>query len=99
KFKETYDNVADKIKNADYDKYGKRVKSNTDNFTDAIGSFFMALLTIFVKFIGAIILLVSSVTLIGLFIGLFVSGVSGFYGDWFLDAFVLGVDPSVPIWL
>src|SRR5690554_4404824 len=85
KFKESYDNVADKIKNADYDKYGKRVKSNTDNFADALGTFFMALLTVFVKFIGAIILLVSSFTLIGLFIGLFITGVSGFYSEWFAD--------------
>lgn len=99
KFKESYDNVADKIKNADYDKYGKRVKSNTDNFTDALGTFFMALLTVFVKFIGAIILLVSSFTLIGLFIGLFITGVSGFYSEWFADAFVLGTGDFMPFWL
>lgn len=99
KVKETYENVADKIKNADYDKYGKKIKTGGDAFGQALGNFFMALFTIFVKFIGVILLLVSSLTLIGLFIGLFITGISGFFTDWQTDFFYVVNDSIIPVWL
>lgn len=99
KFKETYDSVADKVKNADYDKYGKKIKSGTDSFFEALGSFFMVLLTIFVKFIGVLLLLISGLTLVGLFIGLFISGISGFFGSWYSDFFHVVNDSIIPVWL
>lgn len=99
KFKETYDNVADKVKNADYDQYGKKIKTGTDNFFDSIGKVLMALFTVFVKFIGVIIIIVAAATLISLFIGLFITGISGFFGSWYTDFFHIINDTVIPIWL
>ncbi len=99
KFKETYDNVADKVKNADYDAYGKKIKSSSETFFDTLGKVIMALLTVFVKFIGVLIILVAAVTLIGLFIGLFVSGMTGFFGAWNTDFLHVVNESIAPIWL
>ncbi|MCR9182515.1 MAG: PspC domain-containing protein [Flavobacteriaceae bacterium] len=99
KFKETYDNVADKVKNADYDAYGKKIKTGSESFFDTVGKILLALLTVFVKFIGVIIILVAATTLIGLFIGLFITGISGFFGSWYAEAFHIVNDTLVPIWL
>tara|TARA_R110002072_G_scaffold9239_2_gene45322 strand:- start:13146 stop:14927 length:1782 start_codon:yes stop_codon:yes gene_type:complete len=99
KFKETYDNVADKVKNADYDAYGKKIKTGSESFFDTVGKILLALLTVFVKFIGVIIILVAATTLIGLFIGLFITGISGFFGSWYAEAFQIVNDTLVPIWL
>ncbi|GGD84451.1 PspC domain-containing protein [Planktosalinus lacus] len=99
KFKETYDSVADKVKNADYDAYGKKIKSSSETFFDTLGKVIMALLTVFVKFIGVLIILVAAVTLIGLFIGLFVSGMTGFFGAWNTDFLHVVNESIAPIWL
>lgn len=99
KFKENYDSVADKIKNADYDAYGKKIKSSTETFFDSLGKVLLALLTVFVKFIGVIIILVAAATLIGLFIGLFITGISGVFGSWSTEFFHIINDTMVPIWL
>ncbi len=99
KFKENYDSVADKIKNADYDAYGKKIKSSTETFFDSLGKVLLALLTVFVKFIGVIIILVAATTLIGLFIGLFITGISGVMGTWYTEFFHIINDTMVPIWL
>lgn len=99
KFKETYDNVTDKVKNADYDEYGKKIKTGTDNFFDSLGRVVMALFMVFVKFIGVIIIIVAATTLISLFIGLFITGISGFFGSWYNDFFHIVNDTLVPIWL
>lgn len=99
KFKETYDNVADKVKNADYDAYGKKMKTGSESFFDSLGKVIMALLTVFVKFIGVIIILVAATTLISLFIGFFITGISGFFGNWYTDFFFIMNDTLVPLWL
>lgn len=99
KFKETYDNVADKVKNADYDEYGKKIKTGTDNFFDSLGKVLMALFMVFVKFIGVIIIILAASTLISLFIGLFITGISGFFGSWYTDFFHIVNDTLVPLWL
>ncbi len=99
KFKETYDNVADKVKNADYDAYGKKIKSSSETFFDTIGKIVLVLLTIFVKFIGVIIIITAASTLIALFVGLFITGISGVFGSEFTDFFNIVNETSIPIWL
>lgn len=99
KFKEGYDTVADKVKNADYDKFGQKVQSGTTRFIDSLGSILLTLLTIFVKFIGILVIIIALTTLVGLIIGLFTAGTFGFWGgalgDWYQ---VLNISSS-PLWL
>ncbi len=58
KFKEGYDTVADKVKSADYDKYGQKVKSGASGFFDTLGSILLVLVKIFVKFIGVLLVII-----------------------------------------
>ncbi|MCW9038181.1 PspC domain-containing protein [Altibacter sp.] len=100
KFKEGYDTVADKVKNADYDKYGKKVKSGASGFFDALGSILLTLLKIFVKFIGVILIIVSLSTLVGLIVGMFTFGSMDLWGHGEVMDYISLVDTTnAPLWL
>ncbi len=100
KFKEGYDTVADKVKSADYDKYGQKVKSGASGFFDTLGSILLALVKIFVKFLGVLLVIISLSTLIGLIVGLFTFGSIDFWGHGELMDYVSAVvTTNSPIWL
>jgi len=100
KFKEGYDTVADKLKNADYDKYGQKVKSGASGFFETLGSIFLTLFKIFVKFIGVLVIIISLSTLIGLIVGLFTFGSIDFWGNGEMIDYISLVDTTnVPMWL
>ncbi len=100
KFKEGYETVSDKVKNADYDKYGKKVKSGATGFFETLGNIFLTILKVFVKFIGVIVIIVSLSTLIGLIVGLFTAGSFGFWGHGeLMDWYQLVDTTNAPIWL
>lgn len=100
KFKEGYETVADKVKNADYDKYGRKVKSSTTSFFDTLGNILLTILKIFVKFIGIIIVFVSLITIISLLISLFTAGTFGLWGTGELvDWYHMVNTVNTPLWL
>ncbi|WP_068593197.1 PspC domain-containing protein [Cochleicola gelatinilyticus] len=100
KFKEGYESVADNIKNADYDKYGQKVKSGASGFFETLGSILLTLLKIFVKFIGVILVITSLSTLIGLIIGLFTFGSIDLWGSGdMMDYITLYDTTGMPVWL
>jgi phage shock protein PspC (stress-responsive transcriptional regulator) len=100
KFKEGYEAVADKVKNADYDKYGNRVKSGATGFFDALGNILLTILKIFVKFFGILLILISLSTLVGLIVGLFTFGSIDLWGQGEVMDYITAVDTSnAPIWL
>ena len=100
KFKEGYDNVSEKVKNVDYDKYGKKVKSGATGFFDTLGAVLLTILKIFVKFIGVIVIISSLATLVGLIVGLFTAGSFGFWGHGeLLDWYQLVDTTNAPLWL
>ncbi|MRI00069.1 PspC domain-containing protein [Kriegella sp. EG-1] len=70
KVKEGFDDVADKVKNADYSK----VKSSGKTFFDTVGDIIMFLFKIFGKFIGIILILTGAAVIIGMFIGMLTVG-------------------------
>jgi phage shock protein PspC (stress-responsive transcriptional regulator) len=100
KFKEGYDAVASTVKNADYDKYGRRVKSGATGFFETLGSILLTLFKIFVKFIGVVLILVSLSTLIGLLIGLFTFGSIDIWGTGEISEYIALIDTtSTPLWI
>ncbi|KZS38778.1 hypothetical protein AWE51_14420 [Aquimarina aggregata] len=99
KIKEGFDGVADTVKNVDYQKYSNKVKSSSTTFFDALGDVLLFLLKIFVKFIGILLIIVSGITLISLFIGLFTVGTFGFMDMPWVEYFEVGSHPEVPLWL
>lgn len=100
KFREGFDNVAEKVKNVDYDKYGNKIKTGASSFFDNLGQVILTLFKIFAKFIGVIIIIISLSTLIGLIIGMFTFGSMDFWGEnGFTEQFILMDTTSVPFWL
>lgn len=100
KIKEELDGATEKIKNADYDKYGKKIKKGTSGFFDTLGSIIVTLLKIFVKFLGILLIIIALSTLIGLIIGLFTFGSVGFWGTGEVVDYINLVDTTnAPVWL
>ena len=100
KFKEGFDNVADRVKNVDYDKYGNRIKTGASGFFDSLGSLIVTLFKVFAKFIGVIIIIVSLFTIIGLVVGFFAFGSIDFWGNNEVMEKIAMVDTTnVPMWL
>ena len=100
KFKEGFDNVADHVKNVDYDKYGNKIKSGTSNFFDSLGNLIATLFKVFAKFIGIIIIVVSLLTIIGLVIAFFTFGSIDFWGNnKIMENFAMVDVTNVPLWL
>ena len=100
KFKEGYEAVADKVKQADVDKYGSKVKKGTTGFFDALGNVLLVIFKIFVKFLGILLIIISLSTLIGLVVGLFTAGTVEFWGNGEVYDYISLVDTSnAPIWL
>ena len=94
KVKEGFDDVADKVKNADY----SQVKNTGKSFFDTIGDIIMFFFKVFGKFIGILLIIIAAATIIGMFVGLLTVGTL----DWFelpgLDSIVNSISGS-PIWL
>lgn len=100
KFKEGYETVAEKVKNADLDKYGQKVKSSSATFFDTLGNILLTILKIFVKFIGVIVVITAISTLIALIVGLITAGSFGMWGNGlFLDWYELVDTTQTPLWL
>ena len=99
KIKKGFENVADSVKNADYQKYGNRVKSSSKTFFDTLGDIFMVLLTIFAKFIGVILILIGAITIISLVIGLFGFGFTNAINLPVFDFIEASAVSIIPFWL
>lgn len=98
KVKEGFDDVANTIKNVDYEGVGNRVKSSGKTFFDTIGDIIMFFFKVFGKFIGIILVVIGATTIIGMFIGMLTVGTL----DWIqlpgIDN-VLNSVTEAPVWL
>lgn len=100
KFKEGFDNVADRVKNVDYDKYGNKIKTGATGFFDSLGNLIVTLFKAFAKFIGVVIILVSLLMIIGLVVGFFAFGTMDFWGNnTIVENFAMIDTTNLPMWL
>ncbi|MCL6272904.1 PspC domain-containing protein [Muricauda sp. 2012CJ35-5] len=99
KVKEGFDDVADKVKNVDYEKVGNKVKSGSKTFFDTIGDIIMFFFKIFGKFIGILLIIIGASTLIGLFIAMFTVGLSNAISIPGVDFYEIIGTTNVPVWL
>ncbi|TDE07855.1 PspC domain-containing protein [Flavobacterium sandaracinum] len=98
KVREEFENVSDKIKNADYDKYGNQIKSGAGKIGNSFGDFIMTIFKIFAKFLGIILIITGVSTLFFLLIGIFTLG-SGAFIDFPWQSFIeAGNFTDYPVW-
>ena len=94
------DDVTDKIKNADYKKYGERAKSGSQDLVETLGKIFTTIFMIIGKFIGVLLIIISLTTIIALLIGLFTIGSLDFIQeDWFYQNTMVFNNSGLPIWI
>jgi phage shock protein PspC (stress-responsive transcriptional regulator) len=99
KVKEEFDNISDKIKNADYDKMGNQVRSGAEKIGSAVESVFPKLFEVFGKILGGFIVFIAATTLIGLIIGFFTVGSFQVFDTPFLDYAEAENFSGIPMWL
>ena len=94
------DEVSEKVKNADYKKYGARAKSGSQDFVDTLGKIFVTIFMIIGKFIGVLLIIVSVATILGLLVGLFTVGSLDFiHEDWLFRNSMMYNSSGLPIWV
>tara|TARA_R110000868_G_scaffold145993_1_gene366592 strand:+ start:13140 stop:14864 length:1725 start_codon:yes stop_codon:yes gene_type:complete len=98
KVREEFENVSDKIKNVDYDKYGNQIKSGAGKIGSSFGDFILSVFKVFAKFLGILLIITGLTTLLFLLIGVFTLGSSTFI-DFPWQSFVeAGNFTDYPIW-
>ena len=98
KVREEFENVSDKIKNADYDKYGNQIKTGAEKLGSSFGDFIITVFKIFAKFLGVILIITGITVLFFLLVGIFTLG-SGLFIDFPWQGFIeAGNFTDYPIW-
>ncbi|MCF4101850.1 PspC domain-containing protein [Gillisia sp. M10.2A] len=98
KIREGFEDVAGKVRNVDYEKYGNKAKSGASHAATGIGSGILFILNIFVKLIGVFVLLVAGSVLISLFIALFTVGIFGIFDAPWTD-YIEMAGIGAPLWV
>ena len=98
KVKEEFENVSDRIKNADYDKYGNQIKTGANKIGSSLGDFIMTVFKIFAKFLGVLLIITGIATLISLLIAVFTLGSSNFIDVPWRSFIEAGNFTDYPIW-
>lgn len=78
KVREEFANVSEKINNIDHEKIGTQFRSGAEKVGSSFGDLIIAILGIFAKFVGAILIFTGFTTVISLLIGIFTLGTASF---------------------
>ena len=78
KVREEFENVSEKFKNANYDEMGNRVKTGAEKIGSSFGNFIIAVLRVFSKFLGILLILGGLTVLFFLLVGIFTLGTGVF---------------------
>ncbi|MEN9907906.1 MAG: hypothetical protein RLZZ540_1047 [Bacteroidota bacterium] len=98
KVREEFENVSEKIKNVDYDKYGNQIKKSANKAGNSLGNFIISVFKIIAKFLGILLIIAGLTTLVFLLIGVFTLGTNTFI-DFPWQGFIeTGNFTDYPIW-
>ncbi len=98
KVREEFENVSDKFKNVDYDKYGNQIKTGAGRLGNSFGDFIMTVFKVFAKFLGVILIMTGIATIISLLIAVFTLGSSDFIDVPWKSFIEAGNFTDYPIW-
>lgn len=99
KVKEEFESVSEKFKNADYGKLGNQVKYGAGRVGNSLGDVLISIFKVFAKFIGAIMVLISSLFIICLLFSTFTLGSTSFMHVPWLDYFNAFNYTNTSLWL
>lgn len=69
KVREEFEQVSQRIQNADYNEIGEKVKSGAESFGNRLSGFITTVFGVFAKIIGAFVLIFASLSLLGVLVG------------------------------
>ena len=98
-FETVSDSVSEGIKRADLPKQGKKLKSTSTSFFEAIGNIILFFFKVFAKFFGIILIIIGAASIFGLIVSLFSIGSSSFFHPWWMDYPDALNTTGVPIWM
>lgn len=98
KVKEGFEDVAEKVKNVDYEKVGNRVKDGSKNFFNVIADIIMFFFKIIGKFIGIILIITGAAGIVALFVGFFTVGILDIVHIPGMDFYYLINSTNIPVW-
>lgn len=98
KVREEYDNVSQKFKNGDYDKYGNQIKTGATKVGSSLGDFIMTVFKIFAKFLGVILIMSGLAMIVVFLIGALTLGTVHFDDFPFHQFIESGNFTDYPIW-
>lgn len=99
KVKEGFENVADTVKNVDYDKYGNKVKTGAQGFFGTIGKIIMFFFKVIAKIIGVFLIIVGASVVISLLITFLTGGVVDIFTPNLAEMPWVNNATGLPIWL
>ena len=99
KIKEGFNEVADKVKDVDYQKYGNKVKSGSSSFFNTLTKILVGLSKVIVKLVSIFIILIAGSAIIGLLTTFIAIGIFGWIENPFIDYITVSHYPGFPIWL
>ncbi len=98
KVRAEFENVSEKIRNANYDEMGNQVKTGADRIASNAGKVFMTIFNVFAKILGVILILSALPVLVMLLIGIFTLGSTAFIEFPWSDFFQAGNFSDFPMW-
>lgn len=99
KVRAEFENVSDKIKNVDYDKYGNQIKKGANLVGNSLGDFILSIFEIIAKLLGVLLIITGLITLGFLLIGVFTLGSNSII-DFPWQGFIeTGNFSDYPIWI
>ncbi len=98
KVREGFDNMAHKVKNVDYKKYGQKVNQTTSEFSEGVGNAFTTTFKIFKKLIGILLIFIAVSGLLSLVFALLSISFLGIYEPYWLD-YVEMAQIGAPLWV
>ncbi len=98
KVREGFENVSQKIKNANYDKMGNHVKTGADKIASTAGNIFLQIFNVIAKIIGILLILGTLPVLAILLISVFTIGSTSFMPIPWKELFDAGMYLDFPLW-
>ena len=87
KVREEFENISEKFKNVDYDKFGKQAKTGAEKFGNNLSEVILRIFSILGKVIGAFLVVTAASTLVSLFFFVIKTGAN--YFNYFSPPFLI----------